>query len=353
LTSYSQGFGFADINSSVPVTPETLYFTGSTTKSFTAAALALLIDHANASFPITFRTPISSLLREDFVLSDEWATAHTTIEDALSHRTGYPSHDLSTSFLSGADLAHNLRNLPMATEPRTTFMYNNIMFGVLGHLVSVLSGESLVSFFRRRLWKAWGMNNTYLGIKDVERHGKLACLATEYFWNNDTAVLAVSPHMVMQPAIQGAGAIISSVDDYSRYLRAMMKEAAPVSKAGHAALKFPHSIIAPELPPFTGPQWYGLGWFGSVIQDAQIFFHAGQVNQFVSYMFMMPSRQFAAVIMVNTATIAHEVIALRLIYDHFGVAEKNRYNLELESVFRPQTQRNSLLLLIIPLTMPS
>jgi CubicO group peptidase (beta-lactamase class C family) len=232
-------------------------------------------------------------------------------------------------------------------------MYNNIMFGVLGHLVSVLSGESLVSFFRRRLWKAWGMNNTYLGIKDVERHGKLACLATEYFWNNDTAVLAVSPHMVMQPAIQGAGAIISSVDDYSRYLRAMMKEAAPVSKAGHAALKFPHSIIAPELPPFTGPQWYGLGWFGSVIQDAQIFFHAGQVNQFVSYMFMMPSRQFAAVIMVNTATIAHEVIALRLIYDHFGVAEKNRYNLELESVFRPQTQRNSLLLLIIPLTMPS
>ena len=34
-------------------------------------------------------------MRDDFVRPDEYTTFHATIEDALSHRTGMPRHDLS------------------------------------------------------------------------------------------------------------------------------------------------------------------------------------------------------------------------------------------------------------------
>lgn len=70
-----QGFGYATLNPSTPVTAHTLFYTGSTTKSFTAAGLSLLIDNSSDYSDIQWETPISQVLREDFVLSDEWATA--------------------------------------------------------------------------------------------------------------------------------------------------------------------------------------------------------------------------------------------------------------------------------------
>ncbi|KAK1974795.1 beta-lactamase/transpeptidase-like protein, partial [Colletotrichum cereale] len=125
--TWAKGYGYAVLNST-PMTPHTLFYTGSTTKSFTAAGLSLLIDNATANSSVysglTWKTPVSSILRDDFVLSDEWATAHITLEDALSHRTGYPRHDLASA-KTPRETVRLLRHLPLAVEPRTTFLYSN------------------------------------------------------------------------------------------------------------------------------------------------------------------------------------------------------------------------------------
>jgi len=201
------------------VTPDTLFYCGSTTKSFTSAALSLLIDpsaantstplaepFASSPTPLEWTTPISALLREDFVLSSRWATDHVTLLDAASHRTGYPRHDLSMNVPSARHLARNLRHLPMAAEPRTRFLYSNIMYGVLGHVVSVLSGRPLVAFLRDHLWKPWGMGSTFLGLADVRAAGRAADFAAEYWFLNDSAAFAALPHADLI-ADAGAGAI--------------------------------------------------------------------------------------------------------------------------------------------------
>ncbi|KAK2001911.1 beta-lactamase-domain-containing protein, partial [Colletotrichum falcatum] len=125
--TWEKGYGYAALNST-PVTPHTLFSTGSTTKSFVAAGLSLLIDNATANssayYGLTWKTPVSSVLRDDFVLSDDWATAHVTLEDALSHRTGYPRHDLATA-ATPRDTVRLLRHLPLAAEPRTAYLYCN------------------------------------------------------------------------------------------------------------------------------------------------------------------------------------------------------------------------------------
>jgi len=62
-------------------------------KSFIAAAISLLVDDEN--FPeVKWTTPVSELLRDDFVLSDSRYTEQVTIEDMLSHRTGMPEYVL-------------------------------------------------------------------------------------------------------------------------------------------------------------------------------------------------------------------------------------------------------------------
>ncbi|KAM4067628.1 beta-lactamase [Hirsutella rhossiliensis] len=92
---FAKGFGLATLPDT-PSTPETLFYVGSTTKAQTAALMAQLID--SKAYPALSRgwsTPISSILRDDFLLQDEWATSHITLDDAASHRTGMAAHDNS------------------------------------------------------------------------------------------------------------------------------------------------------------------------------------------------------------------------------------------------------------------
>ena len=109
------------------MTPSTLFYAGSTTKAFTAAALSLLIDNSSQYANIQWDSPISQLIREDFVLENEYATSHVTLEDALSHRTGMPRHDMSYGGhydghpAGPRDLVRSLRWLPLTAEPRTRF----------------------------------------------------------------------------------------------------------------------------------------------------------------------------------------------------------------------------------------
>ncbi|KAM4054610.1 beta-lactamase [Hirsutella rhossiliensis] len=68
---FAKAFGFATLPDT-PATPETLYYVGSTTMAHTAAVLAQLIDAKAYPEPSRgWTTPISSILRDDFVLHDE------------------------------------------------------------------------------------------------------------------------------------------------------------------------------------------------------------------------------------------------------------------------------------------
>jgi CubicO group peptidase (beta-lactamase class C family) len=118
------------------------------TKSFTAAAIMMLIeDSVNESIPLKLETRVSSLI--DFVVPDDYVTVHATLEDALSHRTGMPRHDLSYGGpnFTLQDMVHNLRYLPLTAEIRQKWQYCNMMFSVLSLIIEKLSGKWLGTFF--------------------------------------------------------------------------------------------------------------------------------------------------------------------------------------------------------------
>src|SRR5665213_3099564 len=105
------------------MSPSTLLYAGSTTKAFTAAVMSFLVDD-NKNYPqVQWSTPIHQLLPEDFALENEHATAHTTIEDALSHRSGLPRHDQAYGFTSSGkratvqEMIQSMRHLPLTAEP--------------------------------------------------------------------------------------------------------------------------------------------------------------------------------------------------------------------------------------------
>jgi CubicO group peptidase (beta-lactamase class C family) len=128
--------------------------------------MSLLISSSNYS-GLAWDTPISSLIRDDFVLPDPYFTEHITIEDALSHRTGMPRHDFSYGGTNEngekrglRDLVRSLRHLPLTAPLRTKFQYCNMMYVTVSYVIETLTGVWLGDFLKDNIWEPLGMNST-------------------------------------------------------------------------------------------------------------------------------------------------------------------------------------------------
>lgn len=86
----SAGFGLASVRDDKPCTADTLFDIASSSKSLTAASIALLIDD-NENYPeIQYDSVMSDLLPDDFVMANDEYTKGITIDDILGHQTGMP-----------------------------------------------------------------------------------------------------------------------------------------------------------------------------------------------------------------------------------------------------------------------
>ncbi|PSR97423.1 beta-lactamase/transpeptidase-like protein [Coniella lustricola] len=331
--TWNQGFGVASLETGEAVTPHTLFATGSTTKSFISAGLSLLIDNSSDYDGISWDTPISHVLRDDFVLSDEWATEamrtdytqHITFEDALSHRTGYPGHGESIHN-SSTQVVRSLRHLPLSSSSRTRFEYNNMMYVVVGHALTTLTGLDLTTFLHQHLWVPMDMHETFLEVYDPWLNGRGLTRASSYAWSEQGAYVldtTLDGHLY---GLAAAGAVYSNVADYTKYLRIMLAEAGPMSKAGHREVKMPRSFMDFNKEMFITPtmEWYGLAWMAGVFEGEHAYWHTGTVNNMVTYMLIVPSREIGIVVMANSRSKVRELVTYRVLYDLFGIDEARR-----------------------------
>jgi len=146
-------WGVYDIDTGAPVTPDTVFPICSVTKSFTATALALLVDQGR----VDWDAPVCAVLPE-FRLRDPVATEQASLRDLLTHRTGLPRHDRvhTGGHLDNAGMLAALRHLEPSKPFRTTYQYQNLMYLVAGLVLERVSGERWEDFVRTRILCRWG-----------------------------------------------------------------------------------------------------------------------------------------------------------------------------------------------------
>ncbi|PWY87986.1 beta-lactamase/transpeptidase-like protein [Aspergillus sclerotioniger CBS 115572] len=327
--TWAEGYGTATFPST-PVTPSTLFYAGSTTKAFTAAILATLVTD-NTNYPqVQWDMPISDLIREDFVLHDPHATSHTTIEDALSHRSGLPRHDQAYGNHLPRDTAvreivRQLRHLPLTAPPRTKFQYCNLMYVAATHIIETLTGEWLGDILAREIWHPLDMTATFFDLDDAKQAPEDLARGYYHSVNEDTY------HEVdWMPCneISGAGAVITNVLDYAKWARALLDQTEPLSQAVYKAIWEPRTL-APSGEPFTGPTAYALGWWTGFYQGVQYYEHTGGVNAFGAELILFPALRFAVIALANTAgtsNYAEKALAFHLVDERLGVPVEKRFD---------------------------
>jgi len=293
-----QGYGMATFPST-PVTPDTLFYGASTTKAFVATVLSMMIESQNYTVPsppdasqagakLGWRTPISSVIRDDFVLADAWATEHLTFEDALSHRTGMPRHDkaLAKSYPGSdgqqrpaavGDVVRSLRHLPLNAPPRVKFQYCNTLWQVTSHAIETLTGRWLGDVLQEWIWAPLGMGSSYFSLQDALAGPEH--FAAGYYWDDAADTFREVPYMDVTET-SGAGAVISNVKDYAKWIRALLHEAKPLSKDILEAVKTPRIFTGDDTgtddeKAYDMPEAYGHGWFTNSYRGHRFWTHSG------------------------------------------------------------------------------
>lgn len=330
--TWSGGWGVADLATKEPVTPHTLFLTCSMTKSFTAALASKLVhsDNKSACGDIKWSTPLADLIKDDFVLQDEYATGHVTLEDALSHRTGMPRHDLS--WINGAPglkgMARSLRHLPLHNEIRTKFEYCNLMYHAVAHALETVTKRSMKDLLTSWLWGPLGMDETTWTVSDArtlarQSNGKIN-LAIGYRYDTKTQDLCPAPWSSLPPP-NGAGGITSNVHDYANWVRHFLHpNAAALSEAATNDLSFARTS-AGQRKPYIGERWYGLGLDSGVYRSHVLVSHAGALAGYMSRMLWIPDLDWGCVVMTNSYAFAEQYVIWRLVDDFLETPEGERH----------------------------
>jgi CubicO group peptidase (beta-lactamase class C family) len=187
---FSAGYGWADIERRVPMTPDTVTNIASVTKTITAAALLQLRDEhgfsleeaIDAYLPFEVRHPDHS----EMPITFRHLLTHTaSLDDGDAYDESYACGDPSVSlgdwlqdYLTLGGRYYDAEQNFLTCAPGEKYSYSNVGYGLIGHLVERISGVSLTDYTRERIFEPLGMEETgwYLSEFDPDRH------ATPYAW---------------------------------------------------------------------------------------------------------------------------------------------------------------------------
>ncbi|EFH85792.1 serine hydrolase [Ktedonobacter racemifer] len=297
----SRGFGKRSVTDNLDTTDQTLFAIGSSSKAFTAMAIAMLVDEGIVNWDEPIRRYLPA-----FKLYDPIATEQTTVRDLLAHRTGMPRYDLGwyNSSLSRKDLFERLQYLEPNKKFREVWQYQNLMYMTAGYLIEVLTGQTWEEFVQHHILTPLGMTATNFSTNESQQAPDFALPYREV----KDEVQRMEFYNRFQ-AVGPAGSINSSVQDICKWLRCLLNkgrngETTIVSEAQFAQLVAPHMVVPGEHPAFkkrpeTFYYSYGLGWGITSYRGHTLVEHGGNIDGFSALVSFLPDDNIGIVTLTN------------------------------------------------------
>lgn len=291
-----KGYGYRDVEKQLPVTPQTLFAIGSITKSFTVAALGLLVDRGK----LEWDKPVREYLPE-FRLHDPVASEHMTPRDLVTHRSGLPRHDLLwyNSEFTRAEMVARLRYLEPSRDFRSTFQYNNLMFMTAGYLVEHLTGTTWEEFVRREILDPLEMAGSNFSVHASQESPDFALPYTKA----DDELKQVPFRDIDQ--VGPAGSINSNVEEMSHYLLFHLNsgkygDRELLSENNARQMRTPQMVTAsaPQYPEL-GHSSYGLGLGIYGYRGHTVVQHGGGIDGFTALLSFIPRDNIGMIILSN------------------------------------------------------
>jgi len=288
---YAGGFGVTSIENPLPVTAETLFQIGSTSKTFTATALMQLVEDG----AVDLDAPVRKYLPE-FRLQSEPDAAAVTVRHLVTHHAGWVG-DYFRDTGRGDDaierIVAKMANSPQLTPVGHTFSYSNAAFYVAGHIVQTLRGLPFETVIRERIFGPLGMDRSFYFPEEAIPYR----VAAGHIVTEDGPQVA-TPWNVPRSIAPGGG-VISNVLDQLRYA------ALHVGEPGTPEVISAQSAAAMQVPQAEAGSMcesIGISWMLDDFGGTPFVKHGGATNGHLSSFELVPSRRFAVTVLTNSDT---------------------------------------------------
>ncbi|WP_157332968.1 serine hydrolase domain-containing protein [Paenibacillus lutrae] len=284
---YQKGFGIAD-QTKAPVTPETLFEIGSTSKAFTGLGILLLQEKGRLQMTDEITRYLPS-----FAATFQGTRPKLTLENFMYQTSGIPFRTIGDiPVASGEDALEQtvkvLDNIELDFLPGTKFSYATLNYDVLGLVIEKVTGQRFDDFIRSELLTPLEMNQTFTRRADVDQQK----LAAGY------KLLFGQPQPYQAPEYRGntpAGYFIISGYDLAKWLQIQLGESTPV---------WVRTLVHASQNPNTQVQrdydgsLYASGWFAYLKESTELS-HGGGNPNYSSYFVLNPDKGLGVGILAN------------------------------------------------------
>jgi CubicO group peptidase (beta-lactamase class C family) len=285
---YTAGFGMANIRNPLPVTADTLFQTGSITKTFTGTMLMQLIEQKKVDLDAPVRKYIKG-----FKLHNKAVQEKVTVRDLLTHVGGWVGdyfNDFGNSDDALDKMLKEIANLPQVHPYKTICSYNNTGFNIASRIIEVVTKKTYEQAAQEMLFDPLELGMTFFYPDDMLLTHRVAA-GHQQMGNK----VKVAEPWAVGRANNGVGGVISTVKDLLKYARFHMSN-------GSKGVITGNSLRAMREPQVNagGRGDMGITWFIRTIRNITLYGHGGATNGQQAYLFFIPDREFALAVLTNS-----------------------------------------------------
>ena len=291
-TIYTGGVGITNVEHPLPVTAETLFQIGSTSKTFTATALMQLVEERRVDLDARVRAYLPR-----FRLQSEVDAARLTVRDLVTHHTGYVGdyfRDTGRGENAIARIVEKMANSPQLVPAGYTFSYSNAAFYVLAHIIETIRGNPFEEVIREQLLAPLGMGMSFYFPEECMTYR----VAAGHIVTGEGPKIARRWHMWRSGA--GGGGVISNVIDQMRYAALHVGAIDAQSVLSRASVAEMQRV---QRAAGSMCESIGVSWMLDHAGEGQrLVKHGGATNGQLSSFEMIPSNGFAVSVLTNADT---------------------------------------------------
>jgi CubicO group peptidase (beta-lactamase class C family) len=240
---YHEFFGVRDVATKLPMTDDTIFRLFSMSKAITSVAAMMLIDQGKLRLDDPLAKYIPSFAGTKVGVEKNGANGEKvlelvpvsrpiTIADLMTHTSGitygfygdgmvrqlYRAAKIYDGDFDNAEFAERIARLPLAEQPGTVWDYGHST-DILGRVIEVVSGKSLLQFEQDNLLGPLGMTNTGFFVSDPAKYKMIAQPMPD---DSDFKVgVDTNPENVRKWE-SGGGGMVSTMADYARFSQMLL-----------------------------------------------------------------------------------------------------------------------------------
>jgi CubicO group peptidase (beta-lactamase class C family) len=315
---YTAGFGVTNVNHPLPVTEDTLFQIGSTSKTVCATTAMRLVERGK----LDLDTPIRTYL-PDLKLADEPTAAMVTLRHLFNHTGGWEG-DYFESTGAGDDalekMVGGLAHLVQITQLGEVFSYNNAGFYLAGRVIEVVTGKTYEAAARELVLEPLGMNRSFFFAREMITDR----VAVGHRVGKEGP--EVQREWELPRAANPAGGITSTPGDQLRYACFHMGDGTAADGTQLLSKESLALIQTPTAPAGNGIAALGVTWMLRDMGGERVVQHGGATNGQMSAFQMVPARRFAITVLTNAdkGGELHRNVANWALKHYLGLEEAKR-----------------------------